>query len=370
MDLPRSSILPIHNLSRIFNNTASSYKYYWFLALLDIVGKKQIHIIPFELLIAKMISFVWYPLNLFRLSFGKSDSLATLVDKLLLRTSLNENSQLKEIEVSIKELLNNKSLTNLQKELNKLMRFVPYRFIRPWFEKELRNLSDSKVDFKIVELSEKNFTNICNLPLYKFVNNKNKFIEIQKNWYDYFIEHNKILKDFCLWNLLIYVQKRNPNVPSISSKLFVPESRNLNIARKAWKLIISELKQIHCIYSDKPININNFSIDHFIPWSFVTHDLFWNLIPIPKEVNSSKGNSIPSTSLYFIRFSEIQRKAFEILYIKNKLKELEDYSNIFECSLNEIYNMSMTGFRKKLRVIIDPLVQIGKNMGYNSEWTY
>ena len=48
MDLPSSSIVPIHNLSRVFKNTVSSYKYYWFLSILDIVEKKQIKTISFD----------------------------------------------------------------------------------------------------------------------------------------------------------------------------------------------------------------------------------------------------------------------------------------------------------------------------------
>jgi len=43
--------------------------------------------------------------------------------------------------------------------------------------------------------------------------------------------------------------------------------------------------------------IENFDIDHFIPWSFVTHDQLWNLAPIEKSLNSSKSNKLPGQNL-------------------------------------------------------------------------
>jgi HNH endonuclease len=37
-----------------------------------------------------------------------------------------------------------------------------------------------------------------------------------------------------------------------------------------------------------------FSIDHFLPWSFVAHDLLWNLTPVFGTTNSKKGDALPN----------------------------------------------------------------------------
>ena len=51
------------------------------------------------------------------------------------------------------------------------------------------------------------------------------------------------------------------------------------------------------------------SIDHFVPWSYVAHDEFWNLSPTTRSINSSKSNNLPKWDIYFPKLSELQFKA-------------------------------------------------------------
>ena len=62
-----------------------------------------------------------------------------------------------------------------------------------------------------------------------------------------------------------------------------------------WKKILDSPQggEFCCIYSGTPLQVGNFSLDHFLPWSFVAHDQLWNLIPTTASVNSSKSNNIP-----------------------------------------------------------------------------
>ena len=47
-------------------------------------------------------------------------------------------------------------------------------------------------------------------------------------------------------------------------------------------------------YTGEELSINNISIDHVIPWSFIYSDDIWNLVVTSKSNNSRKSNSIPS----------------------------------------------------------------------------
>ena len=47
-------------------------------------------------------------------------------------------------------------------------------------------------------------------------------------------------------------------------------------------------------YTGEELSINNISIDHVIPWSFMYSDDIWNLVVTSKSNNSRKSNSIPS----------------------------------------------------------------------------
>ena len=78
----------------------------------------------------------------------------------------------------------------------------------------------------------------------------------------------------------------------------------LQNAKKFWKIVVDK-NNLKCPYTGKPI-IEDYSIDHFIPWSFVTHDLLWNLVPVlNRSVNSSKSDNLPSFDKYFSNFSYV-----------------------------------------------------------------
>jgi hypothetical protein len=42
----------------------------------------------------------------------------------------------------------------------------------------------------------------------------------------------------------------------------------------------------------------DYDLDHFLPWSFVTHDLIWNLTPAPRSINIQKSAAVPKLALY------------------------------------------------------------------------
>lgn len=75
MQLPQSNILTTKYLNRVFDKTVATYKYYWFLGILDLCvkqGKTRMNV--WEIMIA-MVANAWYPVNCFRLSFVNSGSL-------------------------------------------------------------------------------------------------------------------------------------------------------------------------------------------------------------------------------------------------------------------------------------------------------
>ena len=170
--------------------------------------------------------------------------------------------------------------------------------------------------------------------------------------------------------MLSFLQKKNPNIPNIAEKLFPPQTRNLAQARGFWDLVFTEYPTLTCLYSKTPISKNDYTIDHFIPWRFVTHDLLWNLIPTPRFVNSAKSDSLPSLEIYFDNFASIQQKAFKIIFQKGKLRLLEDYSNLYYCELKDIYEMSGKEFKDRLYTTIAPLKQIAENTGFESNWVF
>ena len=345
MNLPQNIKLPASSLSRIFENTTATYKFYWFVAIMDIVVKEHKTRISFWEIIAGMIAESWYPIHYFKLSFGKSDSL--FVKSLEIQ---------KEYQISIesdKEKIKNLLVDNL-KETKKFLKIfsinVPYRFLSPW----IRYTYDEEVIAKS-QLFENN-------ALYAIYNDE---IVINDLWVEYLTKHYKILRDFAFWNLTEFLQKRNPNVPNVPSKLIKPIQRDsLTRQRKYWDSYIEIVGEINCIYTGKSIVANEYDLDHFVPWSFVSHNLLWNLIPSDPSVNSAKSNNLPQLDKYLQPFASLHQDAMKILYEKNMNDKIfEDYLIIYD-SIPDLINLSKSDFFNVFMRTFSPMVQIAENMGF------
>ena len=85
--LPNHPRLDIPALSGLFKSTTNSYKYLFFLSILNELKRQQWKpgqpkIIPLNDLAVEMVLLGWYPLKFFNLSFGKSDDVVKIIDKL------------------------------------------------------------------------------------------------------------------------------------------------------------------------------------------------------------------------------------------------------------------------------------------------
>lgn len=365
MELPRESYLSVEHLSSTFNNTTNSYKFYWFLAIIEKV-KEGKELISIDDLVILMISEVWYPVNYFRLSFGKQDQFEDVIKNL--RNKLNCSIDIKRNDLIIL-LYENKNHKEVKKLIRKLRRWVPQRFIRPWFSIELRGTKDQFVNSKIIQLSNIEFNKVSSPPLYKFVDDDK--ILLHPEWIEYLLKNIGIVVDFTFWNLLKYLQQRNPNVANISVKLFPPSKRDLSTARKFWNLYFDKKPSVLCIYSNTILEKHDYSLDHYLPWSYTGHDKLWNLIPTKKSINSSKSNSLPDDK-YIKKFTHTQYDALQTLAKGNMKSQrlLEDYCLLFNKSTNEILSIDYNTFDQMILDNITPQMQIAKNMGFDDGWVY
>lgn len=366
--LPLSSRLPVENLSASFNNVTNSYKFYWLLALLEHIQETRTQTVPIEQLLARMVASVWYPANYFQLSFGKQDRLNHIALSIQRETGLSADAGKQEVYAAVLAYITSSS--PLAQEISSLGAYVPFRFLRPFFSVQLRGEVDWKVNGLIQQLADQTFTHPHKPCLYRFSSNLNS-IEIHPLWFEYLHTHLAIVTGFCLWQLLNYLQKNNPNVPNIAAKLFEPGRRILNESRRFWRLAFDQLGVIFCIYSGKPMQKAAFSLDHFLPWRFVAHDLLWNIIPTPRYVNSAKSDALPNFGLYFEPFARLQHDAFQIVAALQKERMLEDYAVLFKKqSISQVQALPYNAFKAVLHDTIAPQIQIAKNMGFAADWSY
>ena len=111
----------------------------------------------------------------------------------------------------------------------------------------------------------------------------------------------------------------------------------------------------------------DYNLDHFIPWSFVVHDLMWNLLPSDASVNASKSNCLPPLEKYLKPMSMMQHAALRKNYASNPSDKLfEDYL-IFRCSIPELIDASDDHFFSLFEQEFTPMAQTAANMGF-AQW--
>lgn len=347
MILPYNYRLPVSSLSRIFANTTATYKFYWFVTVLDIVVKERKTRMSFWEIIAGIIAESWYPIHYFKLSFGKSDSL--YVQSLALQKALNIPIDADKEKIK-RTLLDNLNEDRIKSLLRVFTLNVPYRFLSPW----IKYTNDKEVVKKSQTLE-----NDCLYSIHE------EEIVINESWIEYLTENYTILRDFTFWNLTEFIQKRNPNVPDVSSKLIKPILRDsLTKQHRFWDSYIETVGNVHCIYTGKSLLSKQYDLDHFIPWSFVSHNLLWNLIPADPSINSSKSNNLPLLDIYLRPFSSLHHNALKVLYEKNQNNNLfEDYLIVYD-SVSELVRLSETDFYNVFKRTFSPMVQIAENMGF------
>ena len=364
MQIPYSEKLNTASLARLFDNKSESYKLFWFKAILHEVGLGRTTI-SFRELIERMIVDAWYMVSEYKLNLGPADNL----EKTVLYIAEKENFLPTEKEEVILSYLHSSDDRELRRFMTVLAQNVPYRLQAP-----LIQAPDSKLWYRTSAISD--YINSQEGVMYLIEHNSSldSRIIIDELWMDYLQSNLGILIGWTDFNLITYLQRRNPTVPGISNKIYPPQERKLTAATNYWKHII-QVSDVRDIYSGESLVTQGLSIDHFVPWSYVASDELWNLIPTAKSINSSKSNNLPDWDTYFGRLAHAEYEAY-LLTGKD-----ERASVLFEkCARENLnnedvrYRLYLQGqteqhFTNQLEELLLPIYESARNMGFR-KWTY
>jgi len=215
MTLPPSPTLDIEALSRLFDRTTNSYKYLFFLGLMDELRQRQFDAatpIPLKDVVVEMLARAWRAHHTHQLKFGAQDQIA---------------EKLKELDDALPKSLfrvRDVSPTDLKGMIQgrvadstvELLRYVPFRLIRPFFEEELRGAKDAQVNQKILVLSQDEFE--TRKPLYTFTDDQ-QAIALHPDWATYLQENDTQIQQWAFDAWVEYMERCNPGVDHIASKL-------------------------------------------------------------------------------------------------------------------------------------------------------
>ncbi len=205
--LPKSEQLNIEAFSKLFTHTANSYKYLFFLALLNILKQRNFDHTPIALqdLMVEMLVIAWQAYHPHRLSFGNKDMIAGRFEVF---AEVGSNLSGEELRKAIAS-----KMLSTTKELKK---FAPYRLIRPFFEMELKGVKSGETNQNIAALSRDRFQEIK--PLYCF-DGKGESVILHPEWVQYLKEHYKVIHNWAFEIWLKYMQQCNPNIKDLVGKI-------------------------------------------------------------------------------------------------------------------------------------------------------
>ena len=366
MQLPYSDELNTGYLARLFDNTSECYKLFWFKAIVMKI-KEGKTVLSYEELVDRMIVDAWYMVTEYHLNLGPRDTLENLI---ILIKEKNPGLKSSEKETVILDYLattNDKEIVTKKKTLTYN---VPYRLQAPF----LKNVKGKTWDVPKADLVYQ--INQENKLIYYFetVNGLDTRIVIQEDWAEYIRKNFDILIGWINYNLINYLQRRNPSVPGIADKLSPPDERKLDKVKKYWKLILS-FESVREIYNDQVLTDKDISIDHFVPWSYVAHDELWNLSPTTRSINSSKSNNLPDWDVYFEKLARVEFQSYKLKW-NNEIvrKEFE------KCAKEHINNNEIRyriyderhdfeSFNRALESVMRPVYDAARDCGF-SEWEY
>lgn len=366
--------LPLDTFAQTFQSPTQSYKFFWFEAVLRLSLKKDTF--SFDEVVDEIIYIAWPLVVRFHLRLGpagakdKPNFIAAIIEKLA--ESCPEALTLSREQIARLIREKNPEIRTLKKEL---CRYVPYRILAPFLSEYGVNEKIWSSISKTIELIH-SVSRKIRLPYVIEAEAKGRYeIRVDQEWRNLFIQEYPILLGWLQFEKSLYLQNKNPNVPGIVIKVSWEnqKARKLQNVRKLWDAIAQLYPdEFISIYTGKVLDRSSFEIDHFIPWSFVSSDELWNLVPVEKDVNIRKSNRLPDWEEYFdglVKMKNLLKKSIhssrwihqlfdrcrqdnlnetwarESLYQKEDSER--DISRILASNVHPIYDLArMQGFRE------------------------
>jgi hypothetical protein len=358
----------------VFQNTDTTYKFFWFLSVLHKANVAPFRTdLPLEIkeLAREMIAQAWPCRRLFKLWFGHQDRLQGLIDQLAQSSGLSDSARLDEVRDAALELT--------ETDLSVLQDFVPYRFLTPWLRSALVGVSDHARN-QLIQLLAARSSNSPRPTPYSFdtvIGRPNQII-VGSKWLTFLQSNHLPFRAFAQLSVARYFETRNPGIPGIINKLDRPGVRKLEKARVFWDTILS-VQSLKCIYSGEPLQ-PDYDLDHFLPWSFVTHDLIWNLTPTTGVINLAKSDAVPNLGRYLPTLVDQHCVAMPVLRsaLANvrgaRLRALEaitlEYANFFKVPLSELFLLSRNQFDKVLSTELHAQADVARRLNFETDWIW
>lgn len=373
-----SNELDTDRFVRMLDDPTQCYKFYWLDAVMILFPNTE-EDLTFDEIFNEMICAAWYSVTKFHLRLGPMVNGAPV--NLLERAvhiieddaDIRQPACKNDILLAIK-----KNETKLKDCKEKLARNVPYRILSSFIDNYGGNDRIWDQKSRLIHYIDELNDSIC-LP-YTIIDGKSfqKKIHLDLQWREFLLDNYSVIRSWIQLKKVQFLQDRNPGVPGIIYKLDdnSENGRKLDDARKLWA--VSAATSNECIldtYTGSPLEKNRFSLDHFIPWSYIANDELWNLTPTDPIVNSKKGNRLPKWEKYFGYFAESQYCLYKTIFSVPEVRvqfekcRKNNLNSIWATEMLYVENHSEEQFKNILEQYLHPVYESARLQGY-SPWNY
>ena len=369
--------LDIQSFALMLKDPSYCYKFYWLEAIVHLIAE-GISETTFDMIIDEMICNAWYSVREFHIhlsGMGSDGSVRDGLERAILKLSelsdLSSNASKVEIKNEIRK--HKKELYNAKEQLTHM---VPYRALAGFFA----NAGDTNVCWnsirRLTAYVEAFSISKTALPYTFGTSSKlSREVRFHPEWIRMIQDNTVSILGWIQYEKVRWLQNNNPEVPGLVYKLAPMDEkmRKLSKVRLLWKGIL-DLHEVRDVFTDKPVQLKKYDIDHFIPWSFVMNDELWNLMPMDSSLNSVKSNRLPKWDPFFQRFSENQYILYQLMHDKPQIHKL--YEGCWRDNLHSIWagqelyrpGNSWEEFVGILSKNMQPVYDSAKRQGYEI-WT-
>ncbi|SNU08131.1 HNH endonuclease [Lachnospiraceae bacterium] len=363
--------LDLEGFSNMMKNPSYCYKFYWLEAIVNLISEGVVST-TFNDIIDEMIANAWYSVVEFHIHLSGvvagdvRDGLERAVIKLHDLSKLSSNASKLEIRNAIKE--HDKELNKVKSQLTNM---VPYRALAGFFIK-----SDEIVNWdsipRLVAYIQDFDKKTARLPYVLGTSpGLKKEVFFNLSWMKMIQDNTVPILGWIQYEKVKWLQNNNPEVPGLVYKLapLNDKMRKLSKVRDLWTAVMTT-NPIHDVFNDSVLDINEYDVDHFVPWSFVMNDELWNLMPMDSSLNSSKSNKLPKWDPFFRRFAANQFLMYEEICDKESIRKL--FEKCYKDNLHSIWanqelyrqGNSKDTFYNILETNMRPVYESARRQGY------
>ena len=183
--------IDVTKLYTVFDKVASSYKFFWMMAIISLAKEKHHLTLSFDDITIRMAAMAWPIVFEDNIDLGHSDIMKSYLEGVAKKTKLINTATSNVVENHLKQHYTSQGVDKI---LSPLMKNVPYRFLSPW----IKYTTDAEV---IEKTCAKSFNGLYAIH--------SKYIVLDEEWWEYIDAHYLEICDFAMRSFIAYAKKYN-----------------------------------------------------------------------------------------------------------------------------------------------------------------